>query len=400
MSSTITRRRFVSSTAAAAMAFTIVKPQHVRGTQANSRIKLGLIGCGVRGKWIANFCREHGGFQLTALADYFPDRAGAAAELFNIPANRQYHYLSGYEHLLQTDVEAVLIETPSYFHPAQAAAAIAAGKHVYLAKPVAVDVPGCRIIEAAGHKATADHLVFLVDFQTRANEHFIGAVEAIHRGDIGKIAFGEASYHDDALQTQAEPGTPEARLKNWAFDIALSGDIITEQNIHTLDVMSWIMNQPPVHAEGTGGRTVRTHVGDCYDHFTLVFQYPDNVGISFSSRQFRGHGTPGGIQNRVFGTEGALDATYGGTVVIRGEKPFRGGRTSDIYQSGAQNNIATFHRSITQQDYANPTVAPSVQSNLVTILGRTAAYQNRRVTWNELLQSSEPLQPDLTGLRA
>ena len=86
----------------------------------------------------------------------------------------------------------------------------------------------------------------------------------------------------------------------------LSGDIITEQNIHTLDVMNWIMSQDPVCAFGTGGQKVRDY-GTCWDTFSVTFQYPENVGIAFSSRQFDGFGTqPEGIRNRMFGTDGVL----------------------------------------------------------------------------------------------
>jgi predicted dehydrogenase len=180
---------------------------------------------------------------------------------------------------------------------------------------------------------------------------------------------------------------------------ALSGDIITEQNIHTLDVMNWIMKDPPLYALGTGGRTVRK-IGDIWDHFVVHFQYPGNVGISFSSRQFEGHGTlPEGIRNRMFGSKGVLETEYGGNVLIRGENFYRGGKTPAIYEEGAVNNIATFYESVTKGDFSNPTVEPSVQSNRITILGRKASYENRIVRWDEILRDDERLSPDLSGLK-
>jgi hypothetical protein len=160
------------------------------------------------------------------------------------------------------------------------------------------------------------------------------------------------------------------------------------------------MGQPPVHAVGTGGRKVRT-VGTCYDTFSVLFQYPDNVGVTFSSRQFEGHGTqPEGIRNRMFGDQGALEAEYGGQVMIRGKNFYRGGRSPGIYQEGAVANIKAFHENITQGNFDNPTVEPSVQSNLITILGRTAAYDQGLVTWAELLAKKEELDADLKGLKA
>ena len=195
------------------------------------------------------------------------------------------------------------------------------------------------------------------------------------------------------------PDGPEDRLRAWGLSRELSGDIITEQNIHALDVASWIMGQPPLSAYGTGGRKFRA-VGTCWDTFSVVFQYADNVGITFSSRQCNGHGTrPEGIRNRMFGSEGVLEAEYGGQVLIRGKQFYRGGQTPTIYEQGAVSNIAAFHDAIQRRDYRNSTVAESVRSNLVTILGRTAAYRGGVVMWDELLSSGKPLEADLTGLK-
>ena len=266
---------------------------------------------------------------------------------------------------------------------------------------MAVDAAGTREIEAAGADATRRERCFLVDFQTRANEFYVEAIKRVHDGAIGDIAFGESSYHAGRLKAKTGERSAEATLRNWVFDQKLSGDIITEQNIHTLDVMSWIMDKPPVSASGTGGRKVRVDVGDCWDNFSLVYDYGDGVGMTFSSRQFDGHGSsPSGILNRVFGTQGVLETSYGGNVMIRGKNFYRGGKTPGIYKDGVLANIANFHQCITAGNFDNPTVAPSVRSNLVTILGRTAAYEGRTVTWEEVLKDDRRIEPDLGGLKA
>lgn len=394
------RRRFIAGAGMAA-AFAVVRPEAVRGFAANGKIRLGMVGCGGRGGWIANLFNRNGNYEIAAAADYFKDRVDGFGQRFGVPENKRFTGLSCYKKLLEEKVDAVAIISPPYFHPEQAAAAVDAGVHVYIAKPVAVDVPGCLSIEASGKKATSKKLCFLVDFQTRANEFFIEAIRRVHAGDIGELCFGQASYLTGRLGKQAEPGTPEARLRNWVFDKALSGDIITEQNIHTLDVASWIMNAEPVFATGAGGRKERTDVGDCWDHFACVFVYPNNVGVTFMSKQFREFGEPqSGIRNLMFGSKGTLETEYGGDVLIRGEKFYRGGRTTAIYEEGAVNNIATFHKCVTEGDYSNPTVAPSVRSNLVTILGRTAAYTGEQVYWDKLIKSTERLDGRLEGLKA
>ncbi len=161
------------------------------------------------------------------------------------------------------------------------------------------------------------------------------------------------------------------------------------------------MNTTPICASGTGGRKSRTDVGDCWDHFSLSFVYPDNVGVTFMSKQYKGYGSPSGIRNRMFGTKGTLEAQYGGEVLLRadGEKFYRGGKTSQIYREGPVKNIADFHKNITDGKFDNPTVAPSVRSNLVTILGRTAAYTGERVYWDKLVKSTEKIDGRLKGLK-
>ncbi|HEY8550780.1 MAG TPA: Gfo/Idh/MocA family oxidoreductase [Vicinamibacterales bacterium] len=397
----ISRRHFLAGAAGTA-AFTIVRPELVRGTQANSRIDLGIIGSGGRGSWIGNLFVKHGGYNIAAAADYFQDRVDALGTKLNVPADKRFTGLSGYRRLLEQNVDAVAIETPPFFHPQQAADAVAAGKHVFLAKPVAVDVPGCQSIEKSGQEATAKGLCFLVDFQTRANEYFVEAIRRTHAGAIGRLLFGEACYHaGDPFLKQVEharAGTPEGRLRAWGLFRDLSGDIITEQNIHTLDVASWIMRQPPLRAYGTGGRKFRD-VGTCWDTFSIVFHYPDDVAITFSSRQFEGFGSePDGIRNRLFGSDGVLETEYGGPVLIRGQQPYEGGDTKPIFQQGAVDNIGTFFDAIQKGDVANATVPESVRSNLVTILGRTAAYKGDVVTWDEMMRSGERLEADLAGL--
>jgi myo-inositol 2-dehydrogenase / D-chiro-inositol 1-dehydrogenase len=402
---TVKRREFITKAGAAALSAAVLPAGLVRGLQSGARIRLGLVGCGGRGVWIAKLFQKHGGYELAALADYFPDRAAAAGDALGVPASKRFSGLAGHKRLLDAGVDAVAIETPPYFHPEQAAAAVDAGAHVYVAKPVAVDAPGCRSIARSGKKATEKKRAFLVDFQTRTHPSFIEAVRRVREGGLGEILFGEAQYHAESPWEEyyaplaADPGNAELRLKAWGLDRALSGDMITEQDIHALDVMSWIMGPPPLCALGCGGLKARPKVGTCWDHFLVHYQYPDKVGVQFSGRQFKGYGQTEGIRNRMFGSKGVLETEYGGAVLVRGESYYNGGRTPEIYESGAAANIAAFHRSIADGDFRNPTVEPSVQSNLITVLGRKSAYENRLITWTEIAGSGERLIPDLQGLK-
>lgn len=399
----ITRRQFVTGAGAAALSFTVLKPSLALGTEANSKINIGLIGCGGRGKWIADLFLKHGGYNLAAVADYFPDAANAAGDKFGIPAGMRFSGLNGHKRVLEQQLDAVVVETPPYFHPQQAADAVEAGKHVYLAKPIAVDVPGCKSVEDSGRRATAKKLCFLVDFQTRAHPSYQEAVKRVQAGMIDRVISGEASYlcgptwgrMDKVLREN--PQNPEVRLRAWGLSRQLSGDVITEQNIHALDVATWFLDTDPVRAYGTGGQA-RNFAGDCWDHFACVFYFPNDIIVSFHSKQV-GSGIDD-ISCRMYGHRGFADTHYFGKVMVRADDDlFNGGEMTSLYRDGAVNNIATFHKSVTSGDCANPTVAPSVRSNLTTILGRTAAYQRAEVTWEEMMKKNEKWEFSLAGLK-
>lgn len=398
----MTRRSFLAGTGAAALGLALAEPQVIRGADANSKINIGLIGCGGRGQWIIDLFGKHGGYNVVAASDYFEDRVNRVGEKFNIDAKRRFTGLAGYRRVLEQDLDAVVIQTPPYFHPEQVAAAVDAGKHVYLAKPLAVDVPGCQSIGESGKKATEKKLCFLVDFQTRAHPAYQEVVKRVHGGEIGRIVSVETNYQTSTMfasldaQIRKNPDDKELRLRAWALDRALSGDVITEQNIHALDVVSWFLNAEPIKAYGTGGRA-RDFIGNCWDHFAIIFYYPNNVIVSFCSKQV-GFGYDD-IMCRVYGMTGTVDTHYDGKVTLRSNEDAFNGETPGLYGDGAVRNIATFHKQVTSGDCSNPTVAPSVRSNLVTILGRTAAYQNKEVTWNEVLRAGEKLEADLRGLK-
>ena len=400
----INRRQFIAGAGTAAASLMILKPQLAFADTANRKLDIGLIGCGGRGQWIMKFFADHGGFNVVACADYFQDKVDAVGEKFAIPAGRRFTGLSGYKRLLEQKLDAVAIETPPYFHPEQMAAAVDAGKHVYCAKPIAVDVPGCRSVEASGKIATGKDLCVLVDFQLRAHPSHQEAVKRVHEGMIGDLISMESAYQTSLVwasqdtELRKDPKNPELRLRAWGSDRTLSGDVITEQNIHALDLASWYLNAAPLRAYGAGGRK-RDYVGNCWDHFAVIYYFPKGVVVSFSSKQV-GHGYDD-IMCRVYGVNGTAEAHYFGDVIVRAKDDiYNGGKTPNLYAEGVTHNVATFYDSIIKGDFSNPTVAPSVRSNLTTILGRTAAYKRTEVTWDKMLRANEKWTADLKGLKA
>jgi myo-inositol 2-dehydrogenase / D-chiro-inositol 1-dehydrogenase len=402
-SSAITRRKFLAAAGASALSLAVASPGPARGAESDAPINIGLIGCGGRGVWIADLFRKNGHYNLVAVADYFPDRAEAAGEKFQVDKSRRFTGLAAYQRLLEQKLDAVVIISPPYFHPEHAAAAVEAGKHVYCAKPIAVDVPGCQAIAASGRKATEKKLVFLVDFQTRAHPSYQEAVRLVHSGGIGRIVSGEAAYQTGDIWSSKDalirdnPNNDEIRLRCWGADRSLSGDIITEQNIHALDVASWILDAAPLRAWGACGRTRPPLANGVCDNFSVIFDYPNDVRVTFNSKQAGKFWDD--IQCRVYGLEGVIDTHYFGAVKVLCDDAYNGGVMANLYTDGVVNNIATFHKAVTSGDFSNHTVAPSVRSNLTTILGRTAAYRRATVAWDEMLQANEKLEASLNGLK-
>ncbi|MBN2561135.1 MAG: Gfo/Idh/MocA family oxidoreductase [Phycisphaerae bacterium] len=388
---TVGRRGFLKGAAGAAGLFALA-PGSALGASANERIEIGVIGSGNRGTWIGALFEEHANAKVVAVHDYFEDKVAAAGERFGVEASRRYVGLDGYHELLESKLDAVAIESPPYFHPEQAVAALEAGKHVYLAKPIAVDVPGCMAIVDAAAKADGKFSL-LVDFQTRNDPLYIEAARRVHEGLIGTPICGQAYYEARRNPIKDKSDTPVGRLRNWLFDTRLSGDIIVEQNIHVLDVANWLLRAHPVKASGTGALKVRTDVGDCWDHYVVTYWYPNDVLIDFSSRQF-GYGFDD-LCARIYCDLGTVDTHYGGRVFIKGKsEAWEGGETSTIYRDGAVNNIKDFCASIAEGRALN-NAAESAQSTMTAILGRVAAHAGRPVTWDEMVAANERIDPGL-----
>jgi predicted dehydrogenase len=386
------RREFLKTSAATAAGWTIVAPAAVRGSQANSRLEIGVVGCGGRGRFVATLFEKHTNTKVLALHDYFADRVQKLGDELSVDAGARFTGLDGYRALLERKLDAVAVESPPYFHPEQAVATLDAGKHLYLAKPLAVDVAGCLAIQRAARAAGSSRRV-LVDFQTRRDPLFRDAAARVHRGDIGPAVLGHVYYHAGRLKPQAPQGTAVARLRNWVFDKALSGDIIVEQNIHVIDVANWYLQGHPGEARGTGGRKARTDVGDCWDHFVVTYKYPDDALVDFSSAQFtKGYDD---LRARVYGANGTVDSAYEGDVRITGDNPWPGGSTKGLYTSGTVGNVQDFHAAVTAGAELADTLTPSVESNLAAILGRMAAYSGRTVTWEEMLADRSRIDPKL-----
>lgn len=388
-------RRDFLSTAGLAASFAILKPQLVRGTAANSAVRIGLLGCGKRGTENATGMVQNAGARVTALADLFPDRLDAAQAHFSklpgaapVEAAQIFRGPDAYKRIAESNaVDAVIIATPVYFHPMHLEAVAASGKHVYLEKPVAVDVAGCRRVLEIGKK-TEGRFSFDVGFQLRMSPGYAELNKRIRNGALGEIVGGEAHYFCPylPLEPYANASAAERRLRLWARDRLLCGDIILEQGIHAMDLCNWMLDAHPLKASGIGTHRGRPAEDTASAHFSILYTYPNDVHVSFNHTQF-GKGIFE-VNERFFGTRGSSDSPYGGAVSITGEEPWTWGGGMDNIVPAEIAKQKSFIESISSGRFHDQ-CAQGVESTLTGILGRTAAYTGREIVWDEMIRSNE-----------
>lgn len=385
----------------AAATIAIVKPSAARSAAAAARIRLGVIGCGGRGHWIADLFRKHGGYELAAVADYFEKTAQRVGEALGVPANRRFSGLAGYRRLLDAGVDAVALETPPCFFPRHAQAAVAAGCHVYMAKPVACDVPGALSIRESGALATLKKRCFLVDFQIPTDPLWQEAVKRVHEGALGRIAMIGSYYTDESFPDPPRSDTIEGRLHSliWCNDIDIGGGYFVNAGIHAIQAAMWVAGgATPVAAVGMSRRGRRDPHGDSDDVFSISYEFADGLLLNHRGEHIQNmHGFTAGLQ--AWGQGAYMEGNYDGKTWLRGgPKGFAGGEVRGLYGAGAQRNIAEFHRAITDGDFTNRTVADGVNSTLACILGRDAARAKSRLTWDEMLRANRAIEVNLRGL--
>jgi predicted dehydrogenase len=410
------RREFISigTTASGLM---LLKPRTAFAYQANSAVRLGVLGCGHRGTSVATSFAKNTPARIVALADLFADQLEKGKAYFDqlnqslgVPAiepGRTFHGYEAFRALAACpDVDAVQISTPPWFHVQHLQAVVDAGKHAYCEKPLGVDVAqAMQALEIGKH--AEGRLSLDVGFQVRSAPPIAEVVRRIHDGALGKIASIAAHYNAPAAVHYEGPvkSPDEFRIRNWLWDRVLSGDIIVEQNIHVIDICNWILQSHPIRAVATGGRNVTTHPGDTWDNYQVIYTYPDNVHVSFSSTQIGEKGWFD-VSESIFGAEGVAEAPYSGPVRIVGDNAWAWSDTATAQSAAApsvfaangsfSDNLAfadrdkdrAFIESIQSGRFHNQ-AADGVESALSCMLGRMAGQLGQPVTWDQQLEHGE-----------
>ena len=361
-------------------AATVVPLAAVRGTAANSAVKVGLIGSGGRGTFDAGLLVQDKRARLTAICDIFDDRLARAAKV--IPASDAKQYKDMNE-LLHSDVDAVIIATPVFLHPEHFEAAVKAKKHIYIEKPAGLDVAGCkRVIRAADSADRKLNITF--GFQQRYGEVYRKAKALLDSGAIGPVRMAHAHWIKGALganQPQPRPQTYEEKIRQWHVWRDTFGDIIVETYVHGIDVLNWFLGGRPQSAYGTGGRTVEKR-GDISDHVDVSFTYAANVRAVLTGAQL----TPAfyrSVNEQFFGANAVIETAREYWTHYRG-------RNDTVTEKSPReitiDSLQEFVRRIAENQPENTGVR-AAESTLTAIMGRMAIDQKREITWEEMMRS-------------
>lgn len=402
------RRTFVKRTGAAVLASTIganilsaKAPKHALNTDT---LKVGLIGCGGRGTGAAlQATKADDNVVLTAMADIFEDRMKESHALLTqengakimVEPDQMHLGFDGYKKVLESDVDVVLLTTPPCFRPAHLRAAIEAGKHVFCEKPVAVDAPGIRHVIESAKMAKSKGLALMSGFCWRHDDPKNATYERILDGAIGDVQAVYNTYNTGALwfhDRKPEWSDFQFQMRNWLYQTWMSGDHITEQAVHSLDLMSWAFgDQLPISATGTGGRQSRTEdqFGNVYDHFAIVYDYPDGRKGFHFSRQQKGCSRAYGVD--MLGTKGRCNIHVSNNHEIIGRKTWKWeGERNNMYQTEHDTLFASIRNGKPFSDGVR-----MANSTMLAIWGRMVAYTGQTLTWEEALNSNETLGPKI-----
>ncbi len=400
------RREFLAGSAmmVAAMAGGSGASRAAEDETAERKVKLGIVGCGGRGLWIARLFRDHGGYEIHAVADYFQGVADAAGEELGVASSRRFSGLAGYRRLIDSGVEAVALETPPCFFPEHIQASVDAGLHVFVAKPVAIDVPGCRQVEASAKKAAEQQRCFLVDYQMPTDPHVIECAERFRAEALGNLSMVKSFYYGGLFGDPPLTDTIESRLRSlvWVNDTAIGGSYHVNACIHPIQAMMWLLDKVPVAAAGISCTRRTNPHGDSHDMFGITYEFDDGMLWTHTGRHARGlTGPEDPLATCEFLGDAYMRIGYGGRALIRGgSHHYPGGSIDNLYAAGAIRNIATFYQDIIAGNVANETVRMAIDSCLTTILARDACLRKGMMTMDELLKKNQRIEPDLRGLKA
>ncbi|MCR9285816.1 MAG: Gfo/Idh/MocA family oxidoreductase [Bacteroidetes bacterium] len=412
----INRRQFVKNTALATGGLmmtgnmALAAKAHIDG---DDTIKIGLIGCGGRGTGaVVQALLSNQNVKLVAMADAFRDNLDKCyATITNpefkdwsreepvnvsdrivVPEEHKFAGFDAYQKVIPL-ADVVILTTPPGFRPMHFEAAIRAGKHVFMEKPLAVDAPGIRKVLEVAEIAKKRQLNVVVGLQRHYQTVYRKWVELLQEGAIGDIVTSRVYWNSDGVWVR--PRTPgqtemEYQMRNWYYFNWLCGDHINEQHIHNLDVGNWVKKSYPIRAHGMGGRQVRNgkEHGEIFDHHFVEFEYADGSRMFSQCRHIKG--TASRVSEAFHGTNGS--APKPGLILTKsGHTLFKHDDRKDPNPYQVEHD--ELFAAISKGEYKFADVENGAKSTMTAILGRMATYSGQIIEWDDAINSNLSLAP-------
>jgi len=383
-------------------------PSVLRRPGGAEMLKVGLIGCGGRGTGAAvNALRADPNVKLWALADTFADHLESSlnslltsedtADLrdkIDVPPERRFTGWDAYKGVIES-CDVVLLATSPHFRPLHLRAAVEAGKHTFVEKPIAVDGPGVRHVRESCELAKQKGLSVVSGLCYRYEHKKRETVKRLQDGAIGELVAMHTTYNAGGLwlrERKPEWSEMEYQMRNWLYYTWLSADHIAEQHIHSLDKVAWIAGSYPVRCVSTGGRAERLgpEYGHVYDHFSTVYEFKGGLKAFSYCRQFAGQ-VQTEVSDWILGTRGKcnvqaaeIDGGAGWNWKWRGKED----EPDDMYQNEHDELFAAIRAGtpLNNGQYM-------CDSTLMAIMGRMSAYTGQALTWEQAAASNEVLAP-------
>ena len=402
------RRDFLKNSTAVAVGAGVLGSLNVSAgafAGGDDTIRVGLIGCGGRGRGAGvQALSTEGKVQLVAVADAFTDRLddglkairnalGKRADRVTVDDDHRFIGFDAYKQVIDSDIDLVILTTPPGFRPIHLAAAVEAGKHVFMEKPVATDAPGIRSVLASVKAAKEKNLAIGVGLQRHHQYNYLETMKRLKDGAIGDIIAMRVYWNSGGVweprRTREQcKSEMEYQMRNWYYYNWLCGDHICEQHIHNLDVGNWLKDGYPVQCRGMGGREVRTdkRYGEIFDHFAVQYEYADGTNMFSECRHIRN--VWNSVSEHAHGSQGS--ANISGSSIISGNEKWRyKGKRNNPYQTEHDDMFAAIRAG---QPYNEG--ERGAYSTLTAIMGRMATYSGKPVTWDKALNSQVSIMPE------
>ena len=371
-------------------------------------LRAGVIGCGGRGSGAAfDFLNSANGVTIVALGDVFDEQVNSLADRLKkeknieIPVDKRFVGLDAYKKVVDSDVDVVIDCTPSFFRLSHFEYIVKQNKHCFIEKPLFVDSVGYRKVMATAKQAEAKKLTVITGTIRHHQRSYVESYQRIMDGAIGEITGGAVYYNGGAQWSrERQPGWSdfEYMIKDWFNWRWLSGDMIIEQHIHSIDAFIWLSGLKPVRALGFGSAQ-RRNSGDRYDNFSTDFTMENGAHFHSMCRQI--DGCTHNVSNYIQGTKGSWVGigAVGGEVMIKdlaGNIVWHFDEEKENAEYEQTNPFVLEHVNLVNCIRKNTPIekaSDAAVSNMAALMGRESAYTGLEKTWDEMTSSSLDYTP-------